>query len=217
VSLRRTLEGRITRALTTHAMRVSAPANAEWTRAMIHEQEHLPPDTSALSWALGCVLVSYRGRLRALTRLPDLPRWLLLAVLLLCLGPVCAYFIFAVVSTAQGYPLFAMTPYTVIQEGLIFGSTALIGPMGLAAVFWTLSSSTHRPGTTLMIILWLLTTWALTVHVGLLALLLVHLRDGWLAHWLTLSVPGALLPVLAVTLLQWLDARRRRALELAGS
>ena len=219
MTLRIDPKSRIARALAAHAMRVAVPDSAEWTKAMIHEQEHLPSDTSVLSWALGCVFVSYRGRLAAMTRLPDLPRSLLLLVLLLCLGPVCAYFAFVTVSTAQGYPLIALTPYTVIQEGLIFGSATLIGPIGVAAAFWTLSSSAHRPGTRLMVVLWLLITWAFAVHVKMLALGLrvFHVRGEWFGIWLTLFVPLVLLPLLAVTQLQWLDAHRRRSLGLAAS
>jgi hypothetical protein len=217
LSPRRPLGAMIARMLAAHATRVAASDNAEWTRAMVHEQAHLPADASALLWALGCVLVSYRGRLRAMTRVPDLPRWLLLAVLLLCLGPACAYFVFVAVSAAQGDPLIAMSPLTVIEEGLVFGSAALIGPVGLAAAFWALSSPTRGPGTKLMRVLWLLTLWALAVHLGLLGLLVpVRPRGDWLTVWLTLFIPFALLPAMAVAQLQWLDTRRRRPLALAG-
>lgn len=218
MNLRSNLKNRLARSLTTHAMRVAAEDSAEWTRAMIHEQEHLPCDTSALSWALGCVFVSYEGRLRAMTRLPDLPRWLLLTVLLLCLGPASACFIFVATSTAQGYSPISMTPYTVIQQGLIFGSAALIGPIGLAAAFWTLCSSAHRLGRMLIALLWGLTGWALTVHVGLLALIAAaHVRGGPLELWFALFVPSVVLPAFAVTQLQWLDARRRASIGSVGS
>ena len=216
MNLRARLKGRIARTLTAHAARIAKPACAEWTTAMIHEQEHLPPEASVLSWALGCVIVSYRGRLRTMARLPDLPRWLLLTGLLVCLGPACANFIFVAVSTAQGYLLF-MLPYTAMQEGLIFGSATAIGPIGLAAALWTLSSPAHRPGTRSLAILWLLTIWALAVYAGLLA------QYGILAHlltapreMLTLVVPIVLLPALAVAQLHWLDARRRRRPGLAA-
>jgi hypothetical protein len=210
VNFRAALKGRIARTLTAHAARMAKPDDAEWTTAMIHEQEHLPPEASALSWALGCVLVSYRGRLRVMTRLPDLPRWLLLTGLLVCLGPACAYFSFVAVSTAQGYPLFTL-PYTATQEGLIFGSATSIGPIGLAAAFWTLSSPAHRPGTRFLAVLWLLTIWALVVYAGLLAHygLLAHLSAAP-GEMLTLLVPFVLLPAFAVAQLNWLDARRRR-------
>ncbi len=151
-----------------------------------------------------------------MTRLPDPPRWLLLTALLLCLGPACAYFVFVAVSTAQGYLLFTL-PYTVVQEGLIFGSATLIGPIGLAAALWTLSSLAHRPGTTFIAVLWLLTSWALAVYGGLLAQygLLAHIRAAPGAM-LALLVPFVLLPALAVAQLQWLDARRRRPTGLVG-
>jgi hypothetical protein len=213
VSPRTDLKSRIARALAAHAVRVAEPAHAEWTKAMLHEQEHLPPDASALSWALGCVFVSYRGRLRAMTRLPDPLRWVaLLMILLLCLGPPCANFINVTVSTAQGYPIFPgsrMLPYTVVQEGLIFGSATLIGPIGLAAALWALSSPAHRLGKMFMVVLWTLTAWA-TVYVGVPALS---------AEWRALATPVqifdlllnlVLLPALGVALLQRLDARRRR-------
>src|ERR1700722_2696670 len=94
------LKSRIARALAAHAVRVADPDNAEWTTAMINEQEHLPPDAPTLSWALGCVTVSYRGRLRAMNRLPNLLRWLaLLMILLICLEPACWNFIYITLST----------------------------------------------------------------------------------------------------------------------
>lgn len=148
-----------------------------------------------------------------MTRLPDPPRWLLLTALMLCLGPACSYFIFVAVSTAQGYLLFTPLPYTLMQEGLIFGSATLIGPIGLAAALWTLSSRAHRPGTVFIAVLWLLNSWALAVIVGFFG------KYGLLAHigpLLTLLVPLVLLPALAVAQLQWLDARRRRPTGLAG-
>jgi hypothetical protein len=207
------LKSRLARALAAHALHVAAPDHTEWTTAMIHEQAHLPPDASALSWALGCVFVSYRARLRSITRLPDLPRsrWALLIILLFCLAPPCVNFIHIALSIALGYPLYfgVGLHYTVMQEGLIFGSATLIGPVGLAAALWTLSSPTHRPGTMFMVILWTLNVWAI-VYVGL---------PAQSAEWRAIATPGqifslllnfVLLPALGVALLQRLDARRRR-------
>ena len=157
MSPRTGLKIRLARALAAHAMRVAAPDHAEWTMAMMHEQEHLPPDASALSWALGCVSVSYRARLRAMIKLPDLLRMMaLLAILVLCLTPACWNFFYITFSTAQGYPL---SP----GARLIFASATLIGPIGLAAVLWTMSSASHRPGTMFMVVLWALTAWAISV------------------------------------------------------
>jgi hypothetical protein len=210
MSPRTVLKSRIARALAAHAVRVAGPDHAEWTTAMIHEQEHLPPDASALSWALGCVFVSYRARLRSIIGWLDLPRWSLLMILLFCLAPPCVNFVHIAVSTAQGNPLYWAVGlhYTVMQEGLIFGSATLIGPIGLAAALWTLSSPTHRPGTRFMVVLWTLTVWA-TVYVGL---------PAQSAEWRAVATPGqilsllfnfVLLPALGVALLQGLHARRR--------
>src|SRR5665213_443040 len=82
VNPRTDLTRKIARALASHAVRVGAPAHAEWTKAMMLEQEHLPPDASADSWALGCVCVSYRGRNRATIRLPNALRRVALLVIL---------------------------------------------------------------------------------------------------------------------------------------
>jgi hypothetical protein len=207
-------KSRIARALAAHAVRVAAPDHAEWTKAMMHEQEHLPPDASVLSWAFGCVSVSYRARLRSITRLPDPPRsrWALLMILLFCLAGPCVNFIHIAQSIALGYPLYfgVGLPYTAMQEGLIFGSATLIGPIGLVAALWTLSSPAHRPGTLFMVVLWTLTAWA-TVYVGV---------PAQSAEWRAVATPTqifnlllnfVLLPALGVALLQRLDARRRPA------
>jgi hypothetical protein len=209
VSSRIDLKNRVARALAAHAVRVAGPDHAEWIAAMVHEQEHLPPDAAALSWALGCVFVSYRGRLRAMLRLPNLLRWVaLLMMLLFCLTPASWNFIYISLSTAQGYPL---SP----GARLIFGSATLIGPIGLAAALWTLSSPSHRPGRMLMAVLWALTAWAVTMvrlpaQYPLLAHM-AHAKPGM--QILTILLNFVLLPVLGVALLQTLEVRRRRLAE----
>jgi hypothetical protein len=214
VSPRVDLKSRIARALAAHAVRVAAPDHAEWTTAMIHEQRHLPADASALSWALGCVFVSYRARLRSITRLPDPPRSraVLLFILLFCLAPPCLNFTHVAVSMAQGDPLYwgVGLHYTLLQQGLVFGSATLIGPIGLAATLWILSSKANRLGTAFMVVLWTLTAWA-TVYVGLPAQ-----SAGWRAvatasQVLSLLLNFVLLPGLGVALLQWVNTRRRRS------
>jgi hypothetical protein len=200
------LKSRIARALAAHAARVAAPDHAEWTKAMMHEQEHLPPDASALWWALGCVSVSYRGRLRAMIRLPNLPRWALLIMCLLCLTPACWNFIYIAVSTAQGYPLSS-------GARLIFGSATLIGPVGLAAALWTLSSPAHRPGTVFMVVLWTLTAWAMyMLELPAQYPLMAHMAQANSGTQIfNILLNFVLLPAVAVAQLQRLDARRRPA------
>jgi hypothetical protein len=206
VSPRTDLTSRIARALAEHAVRVAEPDHAEWIKAMMREQEHLPPEASALSWALGCVFVSYRGRLRAMIRLPALLRWVaLLVIFVLCLTPPCWNFFYIALSAAQGYPL---SP----GARLLFGSATLIGPIGLAAALWTLSSASHRPGTMFMVVLWALTAWAITMlRLPAQYPLLTHTAPGNAIFTIILNF--VLLPTLGVALLQGLDARRRR---LAG-
>jgi hypothetical protein len=180
---------------------VAAPDRAEWTKAMMHEQEHLPPDASAVSWALGCVCVSYRGRIRALIRMPNaLRRLALLVLLLLCLLPASWSFIYVASNIARDYPL---SP----GAGLILGSATLIGPIGLAVALWTLASPSHRPGTIFMVVLLALTAWAITMlRLSAEYPLLTHAKPGFPMILMYFVV----LPVLAVALLQTLNVRTRR-------
>jgi hypothetical protein len=212
MSPRAKIRDRIARALVVHAARVAAPDHAEWIAAIAHELEHLPSGDAALSWALGCVFVSYTGRLRVMIRSSaDWPRWLKLLEMLLCLGPVTAYFVFVSVSTVQGYTLFIPAQgYTQVEEGLIFGSATLIGPVGLISAFSTLFSRTYGPGKLLTTLLWLLAAWALTAFVALL----VYFRLGLVA-WCGMLLPFALLPATAVAHLAWLGSIRRRAVRPA--
>lgn len=202
------IKDRIARALVAHAARMAASDHTNWIVAMAHELEHLPKSESALWWALGSILVSYTGRMRVMIRSSaDWPRWLLLLEMLLCLGPVTAYFVFVSVSIAQGYTLFPAQGYTQLQEGLIFGSATLVGPIGLVSAFRTLFSRTYGPGMLLTTLLWLLAAWALTAFVALL----VHFRLGLVA-WCVMLLPVALLPAASVAHLAWLGSTRRRPL-----
>jgi hypothetical protein len=211
MSQRADLKDRIARALVVHAARVAAPEHAEWIAAIAHELEHLPRGEAALSWALGCVFVSYTGRVRVMIRSSaDWPRWLKLLEMLLCLGPATAYFLFVSVSTVQGYTLLPSQGYTQVQEGLIFGSATLIGPVGLISAFRTLFSRTYGPGKLLTTLLWLLAAWALTAFVALL----VYFRLEPVA-WCGMLLPFALLPAAAVAHLAWLGSIRRRAVTSA--
>jgi hypothetical protein len=139
-------------------------------------------------------------------RLPNMLRWVaLLMIFVLCLTPPCWNFFYIALSMAEGYPL---SP----GARLIFGSATLIGPIGLAAALWTLSSPSHRPGTIFMVVLWALSAWAITmVRLPAQYPLLTHMahaKPG--TQILTLLFNFVFLPVLGVALLQRLDARRRR-------
>ena len=205
----REIKDRLAHALLAHARRVAAPDQAEWILAIAHEVEHLPKGQAALSWALGCVFVSYSGRVRAMLRSPDhWPRWIMLLEMLICLGPVTAYFVLISISTIQGYLLFLPTQgLTQLQEGLIFGSAALIGPVGLIAAYKTLFSPTRAHGRLLAIVLGLLVAWATAACVALFGYLHVEL-----AAWFGMYVlPFVLLPAAAAVHLAWIGSRRHRA------
>jgi hypothetical protein len=207
MSQRKDIKARIARALVLHAARVAATEHAEWIAAIAHELEHLPRGDAALSWALGCVFVSYTGRMRVVIRdSADWPRWAGLLEMLFCLAPVTVYFLFITVSTVQGYTLFPGQGYTQAQEALIFGSATMIGPVGLISAFRTLFSRTFVPGRLLTTLLWLLAAWAMTAFVALL----VHFHLEPLA-WCEMLLPFALLPAVAVAHLAWLGSIRRRA------
>jgi hypothetical protein len=214
MSPRTDLKSRIARALAAHSVRVADPDHAEWAKAMMHEQEHLPPGAPALSWALDCVLVSYRARLYTMTRSPLLLNEALLAISLLCLAPASWNFFYIAVNTLQGHPLFpeARPALSMMQAG-IFLSATLIGPIGLAATLWTLSSPARRPGTMFMVFLWALTAWAIyMLRLPAQYPLLVHVGPG--GEIPTILLNFVLLPFLGVAMLQGLDARRRRLAEL---
>ena len=162
---------------------------------MMREQEHLPPGVSALAWALGCVVVSYKGKLRAMMRLPALLRRVaLLVILVLCLTPPSWNFFYIALSAAQGYPLSPVAR-------LMFGSATLIGPIGIAAVLWTLSSPAHRPGTRSMLVLWALTAWGVAmVRLPAQYPLLTHTAHATPeTQVFTILLNFVILPVLAVT------------------
>jgi hypothetical protein len=57
---------RLALAVTEHAMRVLPPDRSSWARAMRQEIDHIDSDRSALRWAVGCLLASYRERVRAM-------------------------------------------------------------------------------------------------------------------------------------------------------
>jgi hypothetical protein len=202
---------RIVRTLVAHAARVAASEHADWIAAMAYEMEHLPGNESALSWALGCVFVSYTGRMHSMIRhSADWPRWLLLLEMLVCLGPASVNFVFVSVSAAQGYTLFPGQGYTLVQEALICGSATLIGPLGLVTGFRTLLSRTYGPGRVLTTILWMLATWTLAVFIALQ----VHFRLGP-AAWNGMFVLIALLAAAAIAHLTWLGTIRRGAVASA--
>jgi hypothetical protein len=189
--------------LAEHAMSVSMPGQREWIVAMVNELQQVPPGRASLSWALGCLFVSYTARMEGMARsLLNLPRWLLLLEMLLCLGPACAYFVCVAVSTMNGYMLFNPSPqYSSTQQGLVFGSATLVGPFGLVIAFRTLFLPTFRPSRIATGLLCVLVAWSLVVFAGLMRYFHVGLDILW-----PIIVPMVCLPAVAVAHLAWLNS-----------
>lgn len=185
--------------LVKHAAWVSPPNREEWSRAMLHELDHIPRGASALRWALGCAFVSYLERMDIMTRsLGELPRWLLSIEMAVCLVPLTGLFVAILTTTARG-----VMP---LGFGIVSGSVALLGPVALVVTLRLAHASNARVGRTTTMLLALLAAW--TVLAGSVQVL----RSGtFLATWRD-YVLITLLPALAVThLLQVNSARRAMA------
>src|ERR1700733_2220879 len=116
---------RVARSLATHGARVAPTERAEWCKAMINEMDYLPRPASAIGWALGCIFVGYAERIRSMTRSTlAVSPWILALEMIVCFAPLTFLFFAVVAAAARG----AMT----LQAYLLYGSVALVGPLGLA-------------------------------------------------------------------------------------
>lgn len=182
--------------LLRHAVWVSPAARKEWFQAALGELSHVQGRPAALSWALGCTLVSYTERICImLNSLNKLPRWLLSVEMAVCLIPLAWLFIAAFALTARG-----IVP---LENGILVASAALLGPIGLAATLRIVLSggSVGRLTATVMGLLAAWTVLACTAHVY---------HDGSpFAEWWRDFVLIALLPTWAVVHLLQINAERR--------
>jgi hypothetical protein len=184
-----------------HAVVASPKERADWARAMINELDYLPPDMSAVGWALGCVFVCYSERTRAMIRsLESLPRWVLALEMLVCFLPLTLLFT-AVVSRGLhgGFTL---------QAALLYCSGAVLGPLGLLAalrsVFFKSGGLSHATIAGLC----LLAAWTLAAYSAqILTFGQSHLSDWWREFVLI-----AVLPALAVIHLVFINSQRRGSL-----
>jgi len=138
--------------LVKHAAWISPPHREEWSRAMLHELDHIPRGASALRWALGCTFVSYLERMDIMTRsLGELPRWLLSLEMAVCLVPLTWLFITLLATTARG-----VMP---LGFGILSGSVALLGPVALVVALRLAHTGNARVGRTTITLLALLAAW----------------------------------------------------------
>jgi hypothetical protein len=66
---------RLAARLAEHAARVLPGAQTPWAQAMRRELDYIEDDATALRWALGCILASYRTRLADRLRLRVQTSW----------------------------------------------------------------------------------------------------------------------------------------------
>jgi uncharacterized membrane protein YhdT len=188
--------------LLKHAARVSPPARKEWFQAMINELDHVPRDTSALWWALGCTLVSYLERMRSMTRpITNLPRWLLSLEMAICLVPLTWLFI-AVLSMVARERMS-------LEYGILAGSATVLGPIGLTVAMRIVFVARGSVGRATTIALALLAVWTVVAYSGQV------LQDGtFLSTWRE-YVLIAVLPVLAAVHLLRINSERRAPTAIA--
>ena len=189
--------------LVKHAAWVAPPDRKEWSHAMINELEHIPRDTSALRWALGCTLVSYLERTHLMRRsMTNLPRWLLSLEMAVCLVPLTWLFIAVLSMMARGrMPL---------EYGILAGSATLLGPVGLAVamrIVFATGGSVDRATTA---ILASLAAWTVLAYSG------QGLHNGTpFSTWWREFVLMAVLPSWAVVHLLQINSQRRAPTALA--
>ena len=193
---------RLARRLLEHACAAAPAARKEWAEAMVYELEQVPRGMQRLQWALGCVLAIYQERVRHMKgSILHLPRWLLALEMLVCFVPLTWLFLAVLVMTSRG----AMPP----AWGIVCGSAAVIGPLGLLVTVRTSLARTRGLRRPAGIVLDLLAAWTLIAYTGLI------LHDGNpIASWWRDYVLIAVLPAVAVAHLVRINAERQA---LAGA
>jgi hypothetical protein len=178
---------RVARGLLKHAAMVSPGERAEWAQAMSNEFDYLSPGMSAVGWALGCLLVCYSERIRAMVRpFESLPRWVLVLEMLVCFLPLTLLFSAVVQRGLDG----GFTP----QAALLYGSATILGPLGLAAALRSIFSKSAGMNRAAIAGLCLLAAWTLAAYsTQILTFGQTHLSDWWREFVLI-----AVLPILAV-------------------
>ena len=189
--------------LVKHAARVSPADRREWFEAMINELEHIPRGASALRWALGCAVVSYVGRMQIMTRsFTSLPRWLVCVEMAVCLVPLTLLFVAVLGSTARGVMR--------LEDGMLYGSATVLGPVGLAVALRVLFASGGGVGRATTTLLGLLAAWTVLAYSGQV----LHSGVAFTGWWREF-VLIALLPMVAVVHLLQINSHRRGGLAIA--
>jgi hypothetical protein len=189
---------RVARELVKHAAMALPEERADWAQAMINEFDYLPPDMSAVGWALGCIFVSYSERIRAMPRsLESLPRWVLTLEMLVCFLPLTLLFSAVVLRGIHG-------GFT-LQACLLYCSGAILGPLGLLAALRSIFSSSPGMSRATIAGLCLLAAWTLAAY----SAQILTFGQGHLSDWWREFVIIAVLPALAVIHLVFIHSSGR--------
>jgi hypothetical protein len=191
----------VARGLVKHAATVSPGERAEWAQAMLNELDYLSPDMSAVGWALGCIVVCYSERIRAMVRsLESLPRWVLVLEMVVCFLPLTLLFSAVVQRGLHG-------GFT-LQAGLLYGSASILGPLGFAAALRSIFSKSGGMSRATIAGLCLLAAWTLAAY----ATQILTFGQSHLSDWWRELVLIAVLPLLAVLHIVFINSHGRRPL-----
>jgi hypothetical protein len=201
VNTLQSVTARVARRLVKHAALASPKERTDWAQAMINELDYLPPDLSAVSWALGCIYAAYSERTRTMIRsFESLPRWVLALEMLVCFLPLTLLFASVILTGLHG-------GFT-LPVCLLYCSGALLGPLGLLAALRSIFSKSGAMSRVAIAGLCLLTAWNLAAYS---AQILTFGQSHWSDWWREIVII-AVLPALAVIHLVFINTHRRGSL-----
>lgn len=121
---KKSLFWRMAKLLVIHASKVLPPERENWSQAMCSEIDHLPDNSVALRWAIGCVFTSYMERITKM-KIGNLrvSGVILTIEMLLCFGFLSLNVLGMLFQVENAVPFNGI--------GLLIFSSSLIGPIGL--------------------------------------------------------------------------------------
>lgn len=165
-----------------HAGAVLLPHRPDWAKAMASEVDHLSSDSAAFHWAIGCLIASYRERIKiTLTRNLYVSRWLMSLEMLVCFVPLTW------LGTTVLY-VYA-TGNLPTQEAFLNLSAAAIGPIGLAAALWAIVFKRSAFGNGVILTLCILAGWTV-LSFSALALGGMGTISNWREFFLIVLLPS---------------------------
>jgi hypothetical protein len=106
--------------LAAHAEKILPRSRADWANAMRNEVHYISGNHAALKWALGCLFVSYRERMRTMIDSnPRISRWVLVLEMLFCFAPLTLLCLATFANLGRMEGKTAMVALTVAAAGPI--------------------------------------------------------------------------------------------------